>query len=361
MSFRTQAGRLTASGWLIASAALACSQGYPAGRESKLGPMLDQGMVSYKTPELTLRLVRSSGTAAGLEPAGGEGFDFTPSELLAARSTDGYYHLGDLDLRLREAGTAAWRGYSTALERHPVKSLAARPGELERDDLRSTLPGDFPLEATRSWAVVEGKLTLRFTLRNPGRHAIEIGALGIPLIFDNVMSGKSLEEAHNLCSFSDPSIAMDAGYVQVTRLNGHGPALLAVPEGKTPFEAYKPIAGSSGGPRLHGERQAALFEDLTPRSITFEGFYEWMAASAAYQENEWKQAEPWNPATSIVLEPGQERTVGLRFLVADSIRSIEKTLAENRMPVAVGIPGYILSQDIRGQPLFAVPAAGEEN
>jgi len=56
-----------------------------------------------------------------------------------------------LDLRLREAGTVEWRGFSTALERHPVKALTLRLGELERDDLRPTLPAEFPLEATRSW------------------------------------------------------------------------------------------------------------------------------------------------------------------------------------------------------------------
>jgi hypothetical protein len=196
-----------------------------------------------------LRLVRSSGTAAGLEakePQGGNAFDFTPAELLAARSTDGYYHLGDLDLRLREAGAAEWRGYSTALERHPVKALRAGAGELETDDLGPTLPTDFPLQVTRTWAVVEGRLTLRFRLKNSSAHAIEIGALGIPLIFDNVMSGKGLDEAHAVCSFSDPSIARDAGYVQMTRLNGHGPALVVVPDGETPFEAYSPIAQGEG-------------------------------------------------------------------------------------------------------------------
>jgi len=320
--------------------------------------MLDQGLVSYQTPELTLRLVRSSGTAAGLEakePQGGNAFDFTPAELLAARSTDGYYHLGDLDLRLREAGAAEWRGYSTALERHPVKALRAGAGELETDDLGPTLPTDFPLQVTRTWAVVEGRLTLRFRLKNSSAHAIEIGALGIPLIFDNVMSGKGLDEAHAVCSFSDPSIARDAGYVQMTRLNGHGPALVVVPDGETPFEAYSPIAGPHGRSRAGGGPRAALFEDLTPRNMTFEGFYEWMVASAAYQQNEWKQAEPWNAATSIVLQPGQERTVGLRFLVSDSIRSIEKTLAENQRPVAVGVPGYILPEDIQASLFVKYP------
>ena len=303
--------------------------------------MLDEGLASYKTPELSLRLVKSSGTVAGLEPNGSKEFDFVPSELLAARSTDGYYHLGDLDLRLRDVGASEWKGYSTALERQPVKLLPSRPGELRNDDLRPSLPTDFPLEVTRSWLIVNGKLALRFTLRNPGKKAVEIGALGIPLIFDNILSGKNLEQAHAVCSFSDPSIALDGGYVQVTRLNGHGPALVVVPDGKTPFEAYNPIEGPRG--RRHG---AELFHDATPRSMTFEGFYEWMVASAAYQQNEWKNAEPWNKATSIVLQPGQERIVGLRFLVADSIETIEKTLAEAHRPVAVGIPGYILPQDI---------------
>jgi hypothetical protein len=348
---RTCATRLGYAGLLAAVAMQALCQGHPAGRDAKLGPLLDEGLARYETPELTLRLVRSSGTVAGLEARTGtvhgqDGFDFTPAELLAARSTDGYYHLGDLDLRLREVGSEGWRGYSTALERHPVTALAAAPGELAREDLKATLPADFPLEATRSWAVVEGKLALRFTLKNPGSRAIEIGSLGIPLVFDNIMSGKNLDEAHAVCSFSDPSIALDAGYVQVTRLNGHGPALVVVPEDHTPFEAYNPIAGPHGRARGSGGPKAALFEDLTPRNMTFEGFYEWMVASAAYQQNEWKQAEPWNPATSIVLQPGQERMVGLRFLVADSIRSIEKTLAANGRPVAVGVPGYILPQDV---------------
>lgn len=307
--------------------------------------MLDEGLATYETPELTLRLVKSSGTVAGLETREGdpvqEPFDFIPAELLAARSTDGYYHLGDLDLRLREEGASDWKGYSTALARHPVRPMPTHPGELDREDLKPTLPADFPLQVTRVWMVVNGKLTLRFILGNAGNRAIEIGSLGIPLTFDNILTGKSLAEAHAVCSFSDPSIALDAGYVQVTRLNGHGPALVVVPDGTTPFEAYNPIAG----PHRH-DTKPALFEDLTPRSMTFEGFYEWMVASAAYQQNEWKNADPWNPATSIVLKPGEERIIGLRFLVAPSIREIEKTLAENHHPVAVGIPGYILPQDI---------------
>ena len=61
------------------------------------------------------------------------------------------------------------------------------------------------------------------------------------MIFNNVLNERSLEDAHAKCSFYDPYIGEDAGYLQVTRLSGHGPALLVVPDGKTPFEAYNPI------------------------------------------------------------------------------------------------------------------------
>ncbi|HEU4982979.1 MAG TPA: DUF5695 domain-containing protein, partial [Acidobacteriaceae bacterium] len=74
------------------------------------GPMLDQGYITLNTPDFTLKLVRSSQTVAALLPKGADGFDFTPGDLLVARSQNGYYHLGDLDLRLRVNGTGDWKG-----------------------------------------------------------------------------------------------------------------------------------------------------------------------------------------------------------------------------------------------------------
>ena len=113
---------------------------------------------------------------------------------------------------------------------------------------------------------------------------------------------------------------------------------------KTPFEAYNPILDKKGP-----WGAAPVFMDLTPRGITFEGFYEWMVHSQAYADNEWKDAQPWNPPTSLLLEPGQSNSYGLKFLLSDSIRHIENTLANNRRPVAVGIPGYVLPKDIEAR------------
>jgi hypothetical protein len=308
------------------------------------GPMLTQGVETYDTPDFTLGLVRSSQTVAALKPKGAEGFDFTPGDLLTGRSQNGYFHLGDITLRLRTEGSADWKNYSTAATRTPVGALPASAPVLAAADLAPTLPTDFPLRIVRTWAVDEGKLVLRFALTNSSTKTVQIGALGIPMIFNNVLNDRSLDQAHAICSFYDPYIGEDAGYLQVTRLNGHGPALLVVPDGRTPFEAYSPILvrkGQWGAP--------PVFTDPTPRGITFEGFYEWMVHSLAYAENEWKDVHPWNPASGLTLGPGESKTYGLKFLVSDSIRDIEKTLADNHRPVAVGVPGYVLPEDIEAR------------
>jgi len=308
------------------------------------GPMLNQGTVNYDTPDFTLSLVRSSQTVAALKPKRADGFDFTPGDLLTERSQDGYFHLGDITLRLRTTGTLDWKNYSTAAARTPVNTLPASASVLAAADLAPTLPAEFPLHITRTWVVDEGRLILRFTLTNTSTKAVEIGALGIPMIFNNVLNDRSLEQAHTTCSFYDPYIGEDAGYLQVTRLNGHGPALLVVPDGKTPLEAYNPILDRPGR-----WGAAPVFTDPTPRGITFEGFYEWMVHSQAYAEDEWKQVQSWNTPTGLTLGPGESKTYGLKFLVSDSIRHIEKTLTDNRRPVAVGVPGYVLPQDIEGR------------
>ena len=306
---------------------------------------LGQGFVEFDTPAFHVKLVKASQTLAALQPKGADGFDFTPADQLQKRAGNHYFQLGDLTMRLRKNGSGEWTGFSTAAERKPVRALESPDDVLAAADLAPTLPADCPIDVKRSWVLDGGHLALRFELKNKSDQPVEIGSLGIPLIFNNFISGRSLADAHEQCSFSDPAICMDAGYVQVTRLNGHGPALVVVPDGKTPLEAYNPILN----PWDHLSDATEIFSDRTRRGQTFEGFYEWMPLSLAYAENEWKDAQPWNRPTSVTLKPGESRTYGLRFLLSPRIEDIEKTLAENGRPVAVGIPGYILPMDIQAR------------
>lgn len=313
------------------------------------GAMLTAGEVTFDTPDFSLVLVRSSQTVAALHPKLSPQFDFTPDDRLIQRSHNGYYHLGDLDLRLRVGNSGTWHSYSTAFTRQPVRALPASGNILAQADLAPTLPADIPLQITRIWAIENGKLVLRYVLKNKSSQPVEIGALGIPMIFNNILTGRTLAEAHTKCSFYDPYIGEDAGYLQVTRLNGHGPALVVVPDNSTYFEAYKPILNNRRG------MPPQIFRDPTPRGITFEGFYDWMVYSKAFAENEWKKAQPWNPPTSVTLAPGESKTYGIKFLVADSIPQIEKTLSDNHRPVAVGIPGYVLPTDMNARLFLNYP------
>jgi len=325
----------------VASSALAQSQAAPP---AKPGPMLRQGIEHLETPGFRLDLPRSSQTVAALDPEGAHGFDFTPGDRLAERSTDGYYHLGDIDLRLRTDAAGPWQDYSSALHRQPVKPLPVQGDELASADLTATFPAGMPLRIVRTWRIDGENLALHFTLTNTSAKPVTIGALGIPLIFNNILAGRTLAQASVQCSFDDPYIGEDAGYVQVTRLNGHGPALVVVPEGHTPLEAWRPILNHHGP---NGE--PLIFNDPTPRGITFEGFYEWMVYSRAYQQGAWKGANPWNPGTSVTLKPGESRSFGLKFLLSPSIPQVQQTLVDHFRPVAAGFPGYVLPQDIHAQ------------
>ena len=294
---------------------------------------LEQGVVRFETPHLRLELVRASQTAAALRPHGTDGFDFTPSDWLERRAANGYFHLGDLTLRLRTGDGEGWQAYSTAEDRRPVKALSVLPPALAGAVLNPTLPDDIPLSIRRYWETRDdGKLVLRFELENRATDAVEIGGLGIPMVFNNILEGRSLDEAHALCSFSDPYIGLDAGYLQVARLTGRGSILVVAPLAGTPFEAYNP-----------------LLSDPTRRGVTFEGFYEWVAHSLAFAEEDWSGAEPWNPPTSHTLAPGETRTYGLVFFLADGLRSIEAALESDGRPVVVGVPGYVLPRDQVGR------------
>src|SRR5262245_56920973 len=67
----------------------------------KLVSANQQPTLDLETPDFKLRLVKDSQTVSVLEPKNTPGFDFTPSDRLAQRSTNRYHHLGDLILSVR--------------------------------------------------------------------------------------------------------------------------------------------------------------------------------------------------------------------------------------------------------------------
>lgn len=299
---------------------------------------VEHGESRYTLNSFVITLVDASQTVKKLSPLSDTSFDYTPGDRLSQRDRDRLYHLGDINLMLRKEGETEWIRYSTATRRQPVEKLAVSGSVLAAANLVNTLPATIPVTVNRYWETDQGDLVLRFEITNTSSVPVEIGSLGIPLIFNNILEGKTLDEAHHDNVFFDPYIGQDAGYLQVNRLHGRGASLLVLPHKNAGFEAYNP-----------------LNDDPTPKGVIFEGFHEWLVHSKALAETEWEGVEPWNVPTSAMLRPDEKRDYALKFVLAPSIREIEGELMRRERPVAVGLPGYVLPMNEMGKLFIKYP------
>ncbi len=286
---------------------------------------LAYGTQSLQAGPFTLTLLNRLGVAAGLT-ARQTGFNFLPLDRLLSRSAPGYFQLGDCTLRVRERGMP-WHRFSSA-DRAAMPYALHNKNTLLSQNITPQMGASCPVQVTRSWKILHGKLALSFRIYNPTRKTLQLGEFGIPMVFNNILTGRTLTQAHVSCVFADPAICQDAGYVQVTRLNGHGPALLVTPYRRTPLEAY-----------------GQLKTDPTPRDVTFEGFYQWMTCTKAMMHSDWKQVHPFNVPTMRVLLPGGAVRYTLMFSLSPSVQAIQTTLAALHRPVFAGIPGYVFGTD----------------
>ncbi len=344
--------RLLATACLFAAVATPLVAGMPlAAQEPAKRTYPPVAMTEHVVGPFRIALRRDTGTLARLSPSAEPQFSFVPTGREAERTGDGYNHLGDLNLRVRTAG-GAWRDFASAHLRAPIRPLPASGKTIAAAEITASMGPGAPFRVERYWTNATGGLGLSFRITNTGSVPLEIGALGMPMVFDNIITDRTLDQAHAEASFVDPYIGRDAGYLQVTRLNGAGPALLVLPQAGTPLEAYAPLKN----PR---EADAgSIFTEKSPRAQTSEGFYDWTVHSLGYADREWKAAGgQWNAPTSRTLAPGRSITVGVRLVPSPSIRAIEPTLIANRRPVAVGVPGYVVPMDQDATLFLKAPAA----
>ena len=280
--------------------------------------------ITLSSNDLTVKLFSDNNAIISLSPSGST-FDFTPGDRLRTRVSSGNFHLGDIDLGLRTEG-GSWQTFKSVTAPDSAAPVTFVGGVAT--NLTPAFGAACPISVERRWMNVSGKLVLRFVLTNNGTDPVEVGSLGAPMVFNNVFTDRNLTDTHEKCSFVDPYIGGDAGYVQVTRVSGAGPTLIVYPEPGNQFEAYR-----------------HLREDPLGLGVTFEGFYEWMPHTKAYVENEWSGHEEWNPGTSRVLAGGESATYGFVLTLSPTIKGIENTLLANSRPVAIGVPGYVITQD----------------
>ncbi|KAG6040012.1 hypothetical protein E4U41_001674 [Claviceps citrina] len=304
---------------------------------------------SFSTGAWQGTLAVDSGVLQSLKPSSEPTYDFSPSDYYQYRNGSGKYHTGDVTIRWRLVGEGAWVDLDTAELRnssHPSNSVLA--GSILHSDFSKASPAAAgKLQLTRDWLKEGDDLVLKATVTNPSSSSeLELGSFGFPIEFNSIFTNRTADETTAKCNLIDPYIGLDAGYVQVTRLTGTGPHLVITPENKdTKFEAWRFL-------------EEEWDETLSYQSQVFEGFYSWEVLTKAWAEKEWRNADPWNKPTSVVLAPGKSITYALRFTVAKDLPDIESTVAQLGKPVAVGIPGYVVPHDLTANLFLQYQKAG---
>ncbi len=187
------------------------------------------------------------------------------------------------------------------------------------------------IEGTGAFAEVEGAAlpTVRWTvrLRNRSRQSLEIGELGFPMAFNNLMApnGRSDEAVAEIVEtrFHLHAFAGGAGsFLAATRMSGMPPTILVAPHAE-------PGGGDAGW-----EFAAAIPASLrTP--FPWEGIPAvYVHSRATVDREEWPE---WaNGHTSLVLEPGDERTYEIDFVaIVDPAATFDVAGALGR----IGRPG----------------------
>ncbi|MYM75904.1 hypothetical protein GTP56_27435 [Duganella sp. FT134W] len=205
------------SAWLLPVAVLAASPAlaadYPAIQTK-----------AYSTPQLLFALRTDTQTLARLTPVADPSHDFTLGPREQERQFDGYRHIGDLTLKLRQGG-GAWQDYTSYTARQPIRVLPAVRA-LATADISASFGAGLPLTVERRWINDKGTLVLRYTLINRSKQPVEVAEAGMPLIVDQSGGVKARPG--------------DQGVVEVRRPDGQRPTLRIQPDGRTPLNSWQP-------------------------------------------------------------------------------------------------------------------------
>nr|POE53455.1 hypothetical protein CFP56_28677 [Quercus suber] len=181
--------------------------------------------------QVATRLIALAGDNAGSDP-----FNFLlPTN---ERTDDGYYFLGDLQLRLRKQNIATWTDLSSHNARKSVRITPGRYNVLTSADFTAFMGSNLPITVNRTWSKDEDSIVMTFNITNTGKDIIEMGGVGIPLPYNDNWIGKGQVDTWEQSVVSDPAISLDAGYVLTNRLTGRAPTLITAPVERSEYTKY---------------------------------------------------------------------------------------------------------------------------
>ncbi len=269
-------------------------------------------------------------------PDEGEDFQFVLPPMGFGEETSDDYNPGTILLGIRTDPDGPWI---------VSRNTRAKPPENSEQDspFASTVEFeyDFPLiddlTVTGKFFELPGALpqiVWEVTIENKGRRAVEIGELGFPLAFNNFYEGfgwtdEQLLRLWNSRLYVHKFIGGGASWVFAQRMTAEAPGLLVFPGGDTSWEFYNHVQASLGTP------------------FQWEGIPVVYVYSKATIERE--RGEGWsNEHTSLILEPGDKKTVQMRFVPCESDKQegVHATLVACEKPSIRLLPGAVAPRDV---------------
>jgi hypothetical protein len=251
---------------------------------------------------------------------------------------------GDVVFRFRSGG-GAWQHASTAGSRDERKVEQSRtPGEqrivFHYPSDPAAADGIRGFDFDEGWELGGDVLAWSLTLRNQGHEPLEIGDIGLPLLF-NTMYARDPETTYRKRVIRHSYIAGDNSFIFWTRANGVGPYLLMTPRSGTHLEFFEPTVRGN-----HADSSNPVFY---PRNA-WEGLYTAYIHAAAEArdfetEGTWRQ-----PLTSKVLaprgQPGSSVTYAFEFRWAPDYRAIHDILYRSGLIDVTVAPGMVIPSDL---------------
>jgi len=251
---------------------------------------------------------------------------------------------GDVVFRFR-AGTGAWQHASTAHSRSARTTTQSLSGEIQRMEFRypsdaRNADGIRGFDFSEVYELHPDKLIWSLTIQNRSPETLEIGDLGIPLLFNTLYErDQAVNYQKRVIRHSD--IAGDNSFIFWTRTSGAGPYLLMTPARGTHLEFFEPTAAGNGA-----DSSDPVFR---PRNA-WEGLYT-AYIHAAVDAGEIESQGTWRqPLTSKRLEPqGVARdsvTYTFEFRWARDYNDIRKILYDNGLIDVEVAPGMVVPSDL---------------
>ncbi|HWC01075.1 MAG TPA: DUF5695 domain-containing protein, partial [Bryobacteraceae bacterium] len=251
---------------------------------------------------------------------------------------------GDVVFRFRAHGQA-WQHASTAGSRHArtVEQTGESRGQRVifhyRSDASSS-DGIRGFDFDEAYELEPDTLVWTLTLRNQTGEPLEIGDIGLPLLF-NTIYARDPKITYQERVIRHSYIAGDNSFVFWTRANGAGPYLLMTPHSGTQLEFFEPAI-----PGNHADSTDPVYY---PRNA-WEGLYTAYIHAAA-EGRDYETSGTWRqPLTSKVLapagQPGSSITYAFDFHWASTYRDIRQKLYQDGLIDVTAAPGMVIPSDL---------------